>query len=83
MTEKNVLTTSEVAKLLHCSPRYVAMLRQSGLLAGVKLGRTWLYHETAIDKLFEIANHSVISGYDDMCLTKHLFDFERKEKKTT
>ena len=67
MTEKTVLTTNDVAKLLHCSPRYVAMLRDSGLLGGIKLGRTWLYHQSAIDRMFAVANKQKISGYDDMC----------------
>lgn len=44
-----LLTTKEVADILHCSTHHVAHLRQQGLIRGTRFAKNWMYSKDDID----------------------------------
>ena len=40
-----ILTTKEVADILHCSTHQVGYLRKYGILVGTRFGKNWLYEK--------------------------------------
>ena len=54
----DTLTASEAAALLRLDVRRVQVLARSGKLPGVRVGRKWLFHRSAIERLI---GHSVPS----------------------
>lgn len=54
MSEQITLTTEQVAENLHCSVKTLRVMRKSGLLSGIKLGRGYLYSRAEIDELLAL-----------------------------
>lgn len=54
MSEQITLTTEQVAENLHCSVKTIRVMRKSGLLSGIKLGRGYLYSRSEIDELLAL-----------------------------
>ncbi len=61
MLKIEILTQKEVAERMRCSSKYVASLRQAGLLPATRYGRRWLYKESDINEFIE---KSIETGND-------------------
>lgn len=51
--EVKLLTTKEVAEVLHCSTHQVAHLRQHGLIRGTRFAKYWMYSEDDINNFIK------------------------------
>lgn len=52
LTSRTAYTSKELAKEWHTNEHTVNMLRQNGLLHGVRVGRSWLYTPDSIRLFF-------------------------------
>ena len=51
--EITMLTTQEVAEILHCSAHHVGHLRKHGLIRGTRFAKYWMYSKDDIDAFVE------------------------------
>ena len=49
MEDVKLLTTKEVAEILHCSTHQVLNLRKYGLIRGTRFAKYWMYSEEDIN----------------------------------
>lgn len=53
MERQVTYTEKELAEVLHCNVQTVARYRKQGILQGVKIGTSYIYHDDEITELFE------------------------------
>ncbi|WP_390894858.1 helix-turn-helix domain-containing protein [Microvirgula aerodenitrificans] len=59
MNALRAYTAEEAAELLHCSPRLMCQMAKSGAIPARKIGKRWLFHESAlVAYLNNSQNHS-------------------------
>ena len=51
--EKITFTEKELEDVLHIKQRRIAELRKRGILNGVKIGKSYIYHNSEIKRFFE------------------------------
>lgn len=64
--EIKLLTTKEVADILHCSTHHVAHLRQHGLIRGTRFAKYWMYSEEDIDSFIKNNLGKDFSNFKDL-----------------
>ncbi|MBR3251036.1 MAG: helix-turn-helix domain-containing protein [Erysipelotrichaceae bacterium] len=66
MKFEDIITTKEVADILHCSKHQVGYLWEYGLIAGTRFDKYWLFDRKEIKELFERSKGKDYSNFREM-----------------